>query len=82
MSIAMSYQKDSPMLKRYLELNGMKAVQVWRNTDQVRPKWQVALVRESGEGWPDEQLLPLRDAKDQAKKLADHCGLPLLPVFN
>lgn len=78
--IAFAYAKDSPLLRRYLEINGIMAVQVWRTIGE-RNQNQVALVRESAGGWPEDWRLSLRNANAMAIKLAEHCGLPILPAF-
>lgn len=68
METAFLYPKGSPMLARYLELNGLKMITV----DRHRNVWI-----ENGQGVGFRtQCFNRREMMDLARKLADHTGLP------
>jgi hypothetical protein len=74
MSIALNYPKSSPMLAKYLELNRARGFQVWR---EGRKDNRVAMVSEPGIGFPEDFRGTVSDARQLARQLADHCGLPV-----
>ena len=73
--IALNYPKGSPLLKKYLEMNGYVAVQVWPSISDTG--WDAMLMNGESTGGVESTRKLRRDAIADAKKLAEHCGIPL-----
>lgn len=71
--IALNYQKGSPLLNKYLEMNGYVAVQVWPSFRG----YDAMLMNGESTGGIESTRKLRRDAIADAKKLAEHCGIPL-----
>jgi hypothetical protein len=75
---ALAYQKGSPLLQRYIEMNRIKAVQVWPSSTGKGFDVMEMTGCLSTTGFNATTRNLYREAKADAQKLADHMGLPLL----
>ncbi len=73
--IALNYQKGSPLLKKYLAMNRYVAVQVWPSMSEKG--WNAMLMNGESTGGVESTRKLRRDAIADAKKLAEHCEIPL-----
>jgi hypothetical protein len=75
-SLVFLYAKGSPLLAKYLEMNGMKNVQVWPHHNEAGAV--VALMGEGSAGFPEDPSPSLTQARALAYAIADHTGLQLV----
>jgi hypothetical protein len=75
MMIALYYKSGSPLLKKYLEINGYVAVQIWPSS--TGRGYDVMMMNGESTGGVEVSQRLRRDAIEIAKNLAKHCGLPL-----
>lgn len=76
-NIVFAYHKGSSMLKRYIEINSLVGVAVWRDGPKA---WQVMMMSGESTGFVDATYKRLKDAKREAKRITDHTELPFVGV--
>src|SRR4051812_25683075 len=83
-SLVFAYPKGSPMLAKYLEMNNVIGVKVWRDVvnpsgaDYPAPAMMTSESVGLPERWESGARPTLKSARALAFAMADHAGIPLL----